>query len=430
VVIDAQIVPSRNGGTASALSALVRALGRLRDGDEWYAIAVGNEEQVEYWRPCVGANQALVYTSEYKERAARARPGGDRPRWKRQILEYVSRALKATGETRAWPEVPISDGFYESLGCDVLHLPWQHFRLCAMPTVYNPHDLQHRHFPQFFSTAALAYRETVYPAGCHFAQTVVVGSRWAKDDVVRQYRIDPEKIQIIPEGPPTQLDAAFAETAAREVGRKYGLPEGFILYPAMAWPHKNHLRLLEALAHLRDTRGLVVPLVCTGGRHDFWSRIERRIQDLQLSSQVKFLGFVTEEELRGLQRLARCLVIPSLFEASSLPIFDAWLEGLPVACSRVAALPDQVKDAAVLFDPLRVESIAEGIAAVVTDGAMQDELRARGYRRVKDFDWERTARCYRAVYRRVAGMALNEEDRWLLAWDWMREPERTREETT
>ena len=173
-----------------------------------------------------------------------------------------------------------------------------------------------------------------------------------------------------------------------------------------------------------------MPLVCTGGRHDFWSRIERRIQDLQLSSQVKFLGFVTEEELRGLQRLARCLVIPSLFEASSLPIFDAWLEGLPVACSRVAALPDQVKDAAVLFDPLRVESIAEGIAAVVTDGAMQDELRARGYRRVKDFDWERTARCYRAVYRRVAGMALTEEDRWLLAWDWMREPERTREETT
>ena len=77
----------------------------------------------------------------------------------------------------------MSTGFHESLGCDVLHFPTQGFILCAMPTIYNPHDLQHLVYPQFFSPQTLAWRETVYPAGCRFAQTVVVGSQWVKEDV-------------------------------------------------------------------------------------------------------------------------------------------------------------------------------------------------------------------------------------------------------
>jgi glycosyltransferase involved in cell wall biosynthesis len=127
-------------------------------------------------------------------------------------------------------------------------------------------------------------------------------------------------------------------------------------------------------------------------------------------------------------RLSQFLVMPSLFEAISLPIFDAWAEGVPVICSNVTVLPEQVQDAAVLFDPHSVDSIANAIAEVATSVEIQQRLRNNGSQRVKDFSWERTAKAYRAVYRRAAHVPLTDEDRWLLNWDWIRTPHRKRED--
>jgi glycosyltransferase involved in cell wall biosynthesis len=189
----------------------------------------------------------------------------------------------------------------------------------------------------------------------------------------------------------------------------------------VTWPHKNHLGLFRALAQLRDERGLTLRLVCTGARYpEFWPRIEEGLRDFKLEGQVKFLGYVSEPDLRALYRLACCLVLPSLYEASSLPIFEAWFDGLPVACSNATALPEQVRDAAMLFDPTDPKAIADALVAATMDQESRRTLRNRGYERLKDFDVLRTAKAYRAVYRRAGGFPLTEEDRWLLQWDWMR----------
>jgi glycosyltransferase involved in cell wall biosynthesis len=148
---------------------------------------------------------------------------------------------------------------------------------------------------------------------------------------------------------------------------------------------------------------------------------------MNLSSQVKFLGFVPEGDLRALYRLGQFFIEPSLFEASSLPIFEAWSEGLPVACSNAAALPEQVQDAALMFEPYNVEGIAEVIETLARDVEVRRGLRERGYRRLRDFDWSRTAKAYRALYRRAARRTLTEEDHWLLSWNWMTEQKRERE---
>ncbi len=427
VAIDAGSAhPRRTGGVATALMALVRGLGRLADGSEQYTIVIQSEEQAAWLRDALGSNQRLrTRTTCGHDPTTLA---GRLKRVLGPLLPAARRAQTLVSLPRHWPEVPVSDGFYEALGCDVAHFSTQRFVVCALPTVYNPHDLQHLHYPQFWSPGDIAWRETVYPAGCRFARTVVVGSEWTKQDVVRQYGVMPEKVQVIPEGPPTSLCAEPMADDLREVKVRYRLEDGFALYPAATWPHKNHIRLLEALAALRDRGQGRIPLVCTGPRpEDFWPRVERRMAELALESQVRFLGFVPEADLRALHRLARFLVLPTLFEASSLPIFEAWLEGLPVACASVTALPDQALDAALLFEPTDTGSIAQALLRMSSDAALRGELRRRGHERLKDFDWERTARCYRAVYRRAAGRPLDEEDRWLLQWDWMREPRRERE---
>lgn len=436
VAINAPVLPGLDGGVAQFIAGLISSLGRLDDGLEAYTIVARSEEQLDWLKRYGGSNQRFTlkrpmptrheagenHTATFPDMLKRALgPLLPAARSVRRLLSVPAPSLPP----RHWPEVPLSDGYFESLGCDVLHIPIQNFFLCALPTVYNPHDLQHLHYPQFFDPATIAWRETIYPAGCHFAQAVVVGSQWIKDDVIRHYRVNPEKVQVIPEGPPTELYATPSQQALTEVKQRYQLEQPFALYPAVTWPHKNHIRLLEALAYLRDRRGLVVQLVCTGSRFSaFWPQIEGRLQELKLSAQVKFLGFVAEDELRALYHLAQFLVKPTLFEACSLPIFEAWLEGVPVACSNTAALPEQVGDAALLFEPNAVESIAGAIEKIATDPELRREQCERGYRRVKNFEWSRTAKAYRAVYRRTAGFPLTEEDRWLLSWNWMSEPQR------
>jgi glycosyltransferase involved in cell wall biosynthesis len=437
VAIDAPVMPETGAGVAQFIGSLISALGQLQDGSETYTIIAGSQEQLKWLRSCGGANQQFVLKAPLSSRGEAMDRNGHitfPDLLKRAVgpllpaARYIQRLLSVPVPPvppRSWPEVPVSDGFYERLGCDVIHIPLQNFVLCALPIVYNPHDLQHLHYPQFFTPATIAWRETIYPAGCHFAHTVAVGSQWIKDDIVRQYRIAPEKVQVIPEGPPTELYPEPSEDLLAKVKNKYQLQQPFALYPAVTWQHKNHLRLVEALAYLRGKHGLTIQVVFTGS-HDgnFWRTIEARVDELKLRSQVRFLGFVPAEELRAIYRLSQFLVVPSLFEAISLPIFEAWLDGVPVACSNATALPDQVMDAALLFEPRDVGSIANAIEEMATNTELQRKLRERGYRRLKDFDWQRTARAYRAVYRRAAGCSLTEEDRWLLTWDWMRKPQK------
>ena len=124
--------------------------------------------------------------------------------------------------------------------------------------------------------------------------------------------------------------------------------------------------------------------------------------------------------MSALYRAAHIVFIPTLFEAASGPLFEAWQHGAPVACSSVTSLPEQAAGAALLFDPFEVDGIALALARMATEEGLRDELRRWGARRLEDFSLERTAKAYRAVYRRAAGLRLSEEDRWLLGWDWMR----------
>ncbi len=174
---------------------------------------------------------------------------------------------------------------------------------------------------------------------------------------------------------------------------------------------------------MRDRDGLIVPLVCTGHRFALHAeKVEAEVQRLGLGGQVRFLGVLPLEELRAVYRAAEFVIVPTLFEAASGPVFEAWQEEVPVACSSVTSLPQQAGEAALLFDPLEVSAIAHAVRRLATEPALRETLRIAGQKRLADFSWERTARAYRALYRRAARRPLREEDRTLLAWDWMANP--------
>ena len=421
VAIDAQLLPGgMSGGVEQFVMGLVYALGQLDEGPEEYII-IGPWQKPGWLKPYLGPNQRIV--SGAKRQASRMEST------KRLLGPLRSSLGKLWRGTRGFvvappapssPEVPESDGFYERLGADVVHFPTnQRFVRCSVPTIYNPHDLQHLHYPQFFEQEQIAWRETFYRAGCRHAQAIAAESAWVKDDIVRQYSVTPNKVYVIPRGSPTELYEPVTDKILAEVRHGLRLPQTFALYPAQTWPHKNHIRLLEAVAWLRDRDGLVVNLTCTGRQNDFWPTIKKRITELRLGDQVRFLGFVRPIELRALYRLAQFVVFPSLFEGGGFPLLEAFEEGVPVACSDVTSLPEYGGDAVVLFDPTSTESIAEAMCRMSTERELCATLRQRGSARICLFTWEQTAKMYRALYRQAAGRPLSDEDRHLLANDRM-----------
>ncbi|NDJ87479.1 MAG: glycosyltransferase family 4 protein, partial [Chloroflexi bacterium] len=163
----------------------------------------------------------------------------------------------------------------------------------------------------------------------------------------------------------------------------------------------------------KDT--IPISLICTGPQNAFYQVIEQRIAELDLHDHVSFLGIVPPEDLRGLYRAAQFLIFPSHFEGAGYPPIEAFHDGVPVASSNATSLPEVVGDAGLLFDPYSVAAIQQAVHRMATDAELREDLRNRGYQRLAIFRWDRVARTYRALYRKLAHRSLTEEDKRLLS---------------
>jgi glycosyltransferase involved in cell wall biosynthesis len=279
-----------------------------------------------------------------------------------------------------------------------------------VPSIYQPHDLLHLHYPEMLGARGTRIRDFVYSGFCAQTTMVVMMTSWGRRDLIRRYRVPEEKVTVVPGASVlSEYPDANAEDL-RSLRERLSLPESFAFYPAHTWPNKNHVRLLESLALLRDRDGVVVPLVCSGSLNNFFAPVRRAMRALRLSDQVRFLGFVSPHELRCLYELSTLMVFPSKHEGWGLPLTEAMSSGTPIACSTAAGLPDIVGDTALLFDPDSGEEMAAAIGRLWADPALRAELARRGDRRSQLFTLDRMARVFRAHYRRLAGRPLTAGD--------------------
>lgn len=408
VCVEARLPSGAHGGVEQVVIGLAGGLSRLTDGDERYLFLT--QAGADGWlEPHVTGPATLVRCA--------APPPPRRPRW-RAALARVPGAPWVWDRLpdRTRPTVPTSDGTVERAGAAVVHFPFQSGFLTDVPSIYHPHDLQHLHLPAFFERKERRRREIVYRALCGRAAVVAVTSSWVKRDVVSQYGLPEERVRVIPLAPVVGTYPQPGPEDLARVRRERSLPPAFAFFPAQTWPHKNHLRLLRALALLRDRHG-AIPLVCSGRLTAHHAMLVKEARRLRLEDEVRFVGFVSPLELQALYRLARCVVVPTLFEAASFPLWEAFENGVAAACSDVTSLPEQAGDAALLFDPRDEGAIAAALGRLWTDERLRATLVERGRARVAAFTWDRTARTFRAHYRRIAGRPLTGEDERLLAAD-------------
>jgi glycosyltransferase involved in cell wall biosynthesis len=400
VCIDARLRSGQFGGVEQVLIGLAAGFSALDDGDEEYLFLV-NEGDDEWIRSHVGGSSRLLPTR-------RSRP----IRRARAITRGLLERLPGIG-TRF--SVRRSDGTAERAGADLIHFPIQDAFVTELPSIYQPHDLLHLHHPEHFSAWKRERRERIYRTHCERARLVVAMTSWGKRDLLEHYGLPEDKVGVVPWA---SVLWEYPQPSPDDLDRlrtRLSLPGEFLLYPAQTWPHKNHEALLEALALIKRSTGLTIPLVCPGKRNRHSGQIERRMRALGLGETTTFPGFVSPVELRGLYELATALVFPSRFEGWGLPICEAFAARLPVASSNATSLPDLVGDAGLLFNPGEIESIAVAVQRLWEKEELRRELAERGHERGALFSWDRTARLLRAHYRRIDGRSLAEEDRILMA---------------
>lgn len=412
VCVDARLVSGERGGVEQVIIGLASALSHLDDGDERYLFLV-NHGHSGWLEPFVLGPSSLLTSGPpvAPEIGQRSLRGAARQVAKAGLPGPIRAAIR--GRLTHSPTMAESDGSIERAGVDVMHFSMQVGFRTTIPTIFTPHDLQHLHLPQFFSPAQIAAREGTYGILCDQASIVTVMSAWGKDDIVSRYGLPPEKVRVVPwaaaiEAYETPTDGELAATRNR-----LELPDRFALYPAKAWPHKNHLRLVAALKNLRD-RGAEVPVVLTGAQGGREIPILAEADTLGVRDLVHFVGFVTPGELSALYRMARMMVFPSLFEGWGLPILEAMVADLPLACSTATCLPAITAGAAELFDPTDSDAIADTIARVWGDDRLRERLIADGRARAGCFSWDRSARMFRACYRMLGGRRLSAQDQALL----------------
>jgi glycosyltransferase involved in cell wall biosynthesis len=400
VCIDARLGEGQFGGVEQVVIGLAAALSRLDDGDEEY-LFLTQPEHDDWLRPYLsGPCRVLHSRRSYADRRTRAIARG--------LLERLPRIGTRFAVRR-------SDGTAERAGAEVIHFPIQNAFTTDIPSIYQPHDLQHLHLPELFSGWERARREAIYRTHCERAELVVAMTSWGRGDFIQSYGLPPEKVTVVPGGSVLHEYPAPTDADLDRMRSRLSLPESFLLYPAQTWPHKNHERLLWALARIRDESGTTIPLVCPGRRTGYFSRIHGLASGLGLGQTTSFPGFVSSVELRGLYELGTALVFPSRFEGWGLPICEAFDAGLPVASSTATGLPDVVGDAGLLFEPDDVAGMARQLLRLWTDEDLRADLRARGEKRSELFSFDHTARLFRAHYRQVGHRSLPEEDRILLA---------------
>jgi glycosyltransferase involved in cell wall biosynthesis len=300
--------------------------------------------------------------------------------------------------------IPASDGYVESHQFDVVHFPTQAAYLTELPTIYQPHDLQHLHYPLFFSKVQFAQREREYRAFCDQASYVCVQTEWTKQDVINRYQLPADKVVVIPWGSVFGAYKIPSEEDIRETIEKYGLQNRFFFYPARTWPHKNHEVVFRALHILKSEHGIAPHVFLTGSSTDRRSILDKLAKDLGVSEQVHFLGFVTSTELQAIFSAATAMIFPSRFEGFGLPILEAFHARLPVLSSNATTLPEVARDGALYFDPDSPSELSALMMAILDKPELRRDLIGRGTLVLSQYSFRNTAASFQALYDKTAAL--------------------------
>jgi glycosyltransferase involved in cell wall biosynthesis len=270
---------------------------------------------------------------------------------------------------------------------------------CPVPSVVTVHDLAFIRFSQTFRAYNRAYLDFATRLSVRRAARVLVVSEHTRREVVGILGVPEERVVVTPNAARAHFRPPDPHRLELFRARK-GLPERFVLYVGTLEPRKNLTTLLEAYAEV--ARRHKVPLVVGGGKGWLYDAVFQRLEELGLREQVRFVGYIEEEELPLWYAAATVFVFPSIYEGFGMPPLEAMACGTPVITSNSSSLPEVVGDAGLMAPPHDARAFAAAIDRVLSDTGLREELRERGFAQAGRFTWRTTAERTLAAYEAAA----------------------------
>ncbi len=265
-------------------------------------------------------------------------------------------------------------------------------RPLKIPGIVTIPDIQHEFYPDFFSHEELTARKGYILPSCEEATKIITISEFSKNSFNQKMGIDPEKIEVIYLA--TSDDFNQPSGDIKNIKIKYNLPDNYFLYPANAWPHKNHQNLIIAFNLYRKTYDDSVHLVLTGSNLKNNPVIDDLVSLVRLNDSIHILGYVDSKDMPGLYMGAKALIFPSLFEGFGIPLLEAMATGCPIIASNSTSIPEVGGDAAYYFDPKKPQNICDAMHRIIHDNQLRETLIKKGKDRISHFSYDKVARMH------------------------------------
>lgn len=285
---------------------------------------------------------------------------------------------------------------------DIVHAPDFVLPPTGARKLLTIHDLAFLVGPEWFEPVLQRYLSRAVPRSLAQADMVLADSHATKNDLVRLLQADPSKVHVIHLG----ADPRFKPWPADDlvaVRERLKLPEKFILFVSTLEPRKNVVRLLEAFAM---SFGFGAPndlKIVLGGRKGWlYDDIFAAIDRLHLHDRVHYLDYLDDRDLPAVYNLASAYTYVPLYEGFGLTALEAMACGTPVLTSDKASLPEVVGDAALVVDAYDTQAMAQGLARILTDTALREQLRQAGPQQAARFSWQLAAQQLRGYYEQLA----------------------------
>jgi|SRR6185312_877331 len=259
--------------------------------------------------------------------------------------------------------------------------------VCSIPVM---HDINYEHYPEDLPGLTTRYYKKYFPQFVQKAQRVLTVSEFSKKDIANTYSISPGKIDVVYNG----ADEAYKPLDKEEresIKQKYADGKDYFIYVSALHPRKNVKRLLLAFEKVKESSGSDIKLVLVGPEYFKNTDMYQVYSSMKHKQDVIFTGRLNVDELCKVMGAALALTYVSYFEGFGIPLIEAMQCDVPVITANVTSMPEVTGDAALLVDPLSVESIAKAMLDTLQNERLREELIAKGRKRKDFFSWDKTA---------------------------------------
>lgn len=293
---------------------------------------------------------------------------------------------------------------------DLLHVQYTAPLMCPVPVVVSIHDVSFLEHPEFFPWIRAKQLKWSVARTVRNSTKILTLSEFSKKSIQRAYKLDDDDVIVIPSAASPEFRPFHLDNALDAVRSKFQLPAPFILSVGDLQPRKNQIGLIRAFANLvKAFPQLRHRLVLAGKDTWFAPRVKEAAQESGVSDRIRFLGFVTDEDLLNLYNACELSVFPSFYEGFGLPILEAMACGRAVTCSNTSAMPEVADGAAILFNPHSIEEITRAMADLLRDAELRSRMERLGQQRSSHFTWQKSARQTLEVYYDVAERNRNNQ---------------------